>query len=57
MKSYFIKIATLILFVFLLSSCHKIANIFYNPDMCKAEKKRKGNFKQKDMDRRAKSGQ
>tara|TARA_B100000809_G_scaffold194419_1_gene193617 strand:- start:2255 stop:2428 length:174 start_codon:yes stop_codon:yes gene_type:complete len=57
MIKYLKKISILLLLVWTLTSCHQIANVFYNPDMCKAEKKRKGKFKQKDMDRRAKSGQ
>ena len=57
MKNHFVKLCFLLLFAFTVSACHKMAHAFYNPDMCKPGKKRKGNFKQKDIDRRAKSGQ
>ena len=55
MRNPLIKISVLFLFLFAFSSCYRMAHVFYNPDMCSTDKKRKGNFKQKDMDRRAKS--
>jgi hypothetical protein len=55
MKGTLTKISFLLLFTLALSSCHRMAHIFYNPDMCRADKSRKGKFKQKDKDRRAKS--
>ncbi len=39
-----------------LSSCGAIAHVFYDKnDICSQDKTRKGNFKQKDIDRREKS--